>query len=176
MLAALNALPIHVSALPGQSIAQFNVWSAQRPLLRGLQRTTDEMSGWPSFTLITADHGIAWRFIAHTNRRSVVSESLAVSAVGGEPGTEPIRQDGSGYGFTFLTSFYSAAVADDYRGAGRVATFTDSATKAVTVYSRGRRYGYVSAGGSLSIETFAEFSADLAQMRICTAHPERCSE
>jgi hypothetical protein len=168
--------PLSASALPGQSIEQFNAWSAQRPLLRGLQRTTDEMSGWPSFTLLTADHGIAWRFSAHTDRRSIVSEMLAVSTTGGDPGSEPIRQRGNGYGMTFLRSLYGAAVAGDYRGAARVASFSDATTKAVTVYYRGLRYGYVTSGGSLSLETFAAFNADLAQMRRCSAHPERCSE
>ena len=175
-LLVLAGIPLGASALPGQTLAAFAVWSAHQPLLRGLKRSTDEMSGWPSFSLLTADHGIAWRMDAHTDNRSIVSEGLGVSTAGGAPGTEPIRHDGAGYGFVFFRSLYGPAIANDYRDAPSVASFKDPSNGSVTTFYRGKRYGYSSANGFLTLETQLAFDRDLALMRRCTAKPQTCIE
>ena len=169
-------MPVAAFALPGQTIAAFTAWSAHQPLLRGIKRTTDEMSGWPSFSLTTADHGIAWSFDAHTDRRTIVSEGLGVSTAGGAPGTEPIRHDGAGYGFTFFRNLFGAAIANDYHSAPSVASFKDPTNGSVTTFYRGKRYGYSLANGYLTLETFLAFDRDIALMRKCTAKPDTCSE
>jgi hypothetical protein len=176
LVPALAGIPLCAAALPGQTLGAFATWRAHQPLLRGMTRSTDELSGRPAFNLLTADHGIAWSVAVATDGTAIASETLGVSTAGGEPGSEPVRQSGSGYGFTFFRSLYGAAIADDFRSAKRSAQFTDPANKTVTTYLRGRRYGYTISGGYITLSTFAAYDAAVALMRRCTARPESCGE
>jgi hypothetical protein len=163
------------SALPGQSIPAFKAWAAQRKLLAGLVTQRDELSGMPAFLVATSDHGISWRFIATSDGKTIRRESLAVGQVGKAPGTEPVRHDGKGYGFTFFSSLYGSSVAADYRAAKLVADVKDPTNGRVTHYYRGSRYGYAESG-SLVVETQAMFRADLALAQRCAKSPNDCSE
>ena len=173
---AAASLPLRATALPGQSLPAFATWRAHQPLLRGMTRNVDELSGRPAFTLLTADHGIAWSVAVATDGTAITSETLGVSTAGGEPGSEPVRQSGAGYGFTFFRTLYGAAIADDFHTAQRTATFTDPANKIVTTYVRGRRYGYTISAGFITLSTFAAYDAEIALTRRCSAHPDSCSE
>jgi hypothetical protein len=173
---AVASIPLAATAVPGQTLAQFTAWKAQQPLLRGMTRTTDEMSGRPDFSLLTADHGIAWSMNVKTDGATVTSETLAVSTPGGEPGSEPIHPSGAGYGFSFFRSLYGAALADDLRNAKPAASFIDPTNKSTTTFVRGQRFGYTIASGYITVSTFAAFDAAVALMRRCAARPESCSE
>jgi hypothetical protein len=177
MLAAA-LVPAAARALPGQTVVQFTTWAAQRPLLRGIQRGTDEMSGWPSFSLLTADHGVAWSVTVHADGTAIRAESLGVSDAGGAPGSEPVRHDGAGYGFTFFRSLYGNGnvIANDFRTAHLAASFTDPASKGTTQFYRGALYGYQTSSGYVTVETLRAFAQDLAEMRRCTARPGDCTE
>ncbi len=163
------------SALPGQSIHAFKAWAAQRKLLAGLVTQRDELSGMPAFAVAGSDHGISWRFIATSDGKTIRRESLAVSQVGKQAGTEPIRHDGTGYGFTFFSSLYGNGVAADYRSASLAASVKDPTNGRVTHYYRGTRYGYAESG-SLVVETLAMFRADMALAQRCAKTPEDCNE
>ena len=135
------------------------------------------MSGLPQFRLQTADRGIAWTFDAATDARGTIrSERLAVSDAGGAAGSAPISHSGSGYGYVFFRSLYGEAIARDYHASHRVASFSDSTNHTVTSFYRGVRYGYTASAGFLTIETLSAMMQDVAQMRVCTAHPERCGD
>jgi hypothetical protein len=173
-LAALSvALPAR--ALPGQSLAAFKTWAAGNKLLAGLTLGKDELSGLPAFRLSTASHGIAWRFDVRTDGRNVLAEVLAVGQVGKEPGTEPIRHDGRGYGFRFFSSLFGPAVAADFRASRAVASVKDPTNANVTTYYRGVRYGYVSAG-TVALETPSAFASDVALAKRCSKTPQDCTE
>jgi hypothetical protein len=174
-LAGVCGLAAPASALPGQSILAFKAWAAHRKLLAGLVPQRDELSGKTAFALSASDHGISWRFFATSDGTTIRRELLSVSGLGKAPGTEPIRQDGQGYGFTFLSSLYGKDVAADYRAARLVAAVKDPTNGRVTHYYRGRRYGYAETG-PLALETFATFDADLALARRCAKTPQDCSE
>jgi hypothetical protein len=163
------------AALPGQSLSAFTSWAANKTVLAGISRYTGELSGRPAFRLLTADHGIAWQFIALSTGSTIRSEYLGVSQVGKAPGSQPIRHDGRGYGFAFFASLYGRDVAGDYRAARLVATIKDPTNGQVTRYYRGRRYGYAEANG-LSLKTFAAFATDLALARRCAKSPQDCNE
>ena len=171
---ALMAVP--VGAKPGQTLAQFETWSAQRPLLRGVARTKDETSGWPAFDLSTADHGVAWHFHAATNGAIVRSEELGIASGPGDPGTTPISHAGTGYGFTFFRSFYGSEIARDFLAAPRIAVVADPQSHVTTTFYRGNRFGYEVSGGFVTIATLRVMAQDLAQMRTCIAHPGTCNE
>ncbi len=168
--------PLPAGALPAQSLAEFAAWSAHRPLLAGLERKSDELSGTPMFALTTADHGIAWSFDAHSNAGAITWEQLAVSRPGGKIGSEPIRHDGSGYGFVFFRALYGRTIADDFRTSRRVAAFTQPEQHAVKTFYRGNRYGYSTMSGFMRIETLPILATDIALERRCSAEPEACSE
>lgn len=163
-------------AEPGQSIGDFKAWAAQRKALAGIARTRDELSGQPSFSVRTSDHGITWRFAAQTDGKSVVREYLAVSAVGKDPGTAPIAHDGSGYGFTFFSALYGPDVAADFKGAKLVATIVDPTNRTTSRYYRGGFFGYTVARGTLTIADHAVFARDVALAQRCAKSPQSCSE
>jgi hypothetical protein len=163
------------SALPGQSIPAFKAWAAERKLLGGVVTQRDELSGLPAFLVASSDHGISWRFIATSDGKTIRRESIALSQVGKQPGTEPIRHDGKGYGFTFFSSLYGSGVAADYRAAKSVADVKDPTNGTVTHYYRGSRYGYAESG-SLVVETQAMFRADVALAQRSAKSPKDCSE
>jgi hypothetical protein len=171
---AMEAVPAR--ALPGQSIAVFKTWAAGKKLLAGLTPGRDELSARPSFTLLTSDHGIAWRFDARTDGTAIVHESLAVGDVGKAPGTAQIRHDGSGYGFAFLQSLYGRAVAADYKEAHLVATVVDPTNRLATRFFRGARYGYETTNGTLVLATQTALQRDIALARRCAKSPSSCSE
>jgi hypothetical protein len=163
------------TALPGQTIPAFKAWAAGQKLLAGLAPHKDELSGRPAFELQTTDRGISWRFSATSDGTTIRRESLAVGQVGKAPGTEPIRHDGHGYGFTFFATLYGRGVAADFQAAPLVASVKDPTNGRVTRYYRGHRYGYAETGG-LVLETLAAFKSDLAQAQRCAKAPQSCSE
>ena len=170
------SIPMCASALPGQSIDGFKTWSAHQKLLRGIEQKTDEMSGWPRFELLTADHGISWNVTVQTDNINIRSEALGVSTAGGAPGSEPIRKDGSGYGFGFFRSLYGPAIAADYKAAKQVAFFKDPTNGTTATYYRGKLYGYDVTNGYLTLETMRAMTQDIAQMKRCAATPANCDE
>lgn len=162
-------------AIPGQTLAQFGAWAKTRPLLAGLERHRDELSGSPAFSVDTSDHGIAWRFYATSDGTSIRREMLAVGNPGKPPGSAAILHDGSGYGYAFFASLYGPVVARDFLGARQVAAIVDPVSKAVSRFYRGARFGY-STSGSVVVETHAAFDIDLAQAKKCARSPQDCSE
>ena len=164
------------AALPGQSIAAFKAWAAQKKVLAGIVSVRDELSGQPSFNVLTGDHGITWRFAAQIDGKSVVREYLAVSAVGKEPGTAPIAHDGAGYGFTFFSALYGPAVAADFKAAKLVATVVDPTNRTASRYYRGARFGFTITRGTLAVATHAVFARDVALAQRCAKSPHSCSE
>ena len=176
IVAACIVTTVPVRATPGQRLTEFHAWAAQRTLLRGLVRTTDELSGRPAFDLLTADHGIAWHFHATTGAGRIESEYLGIGSGGGDPGSTPIRHDGSGYGLIFLRSLYGTAIAADFLASSRIASITDRESHVVTTFYRGQRFGYEAASGFLTIATLPHMARDLAQLRTCAAHPGSCNE
>jgi hypothetical protein len=174
-LLAFAACVAPASALPGQTLQQFNAWASTRKLLAGIAPRRDEMSGDPAFALETSDHGIAWTFYATTDGSHVRRESLSVGNPGKAPGSAAIHHDGSGYGYTFFASLYEQVVAHDFLAAKRVASIRDRTNGTVTEYYRGRRYGY-STNGGIVVETLPAFGVDLAQAQLCAKSPDQCSE
>jgi hypothetical protein len=172
MAVAAASATTAADALPGQSIAGFKQWSAGKPTLRGLAPTKDEMSGRPAFELTMSDHGVAWYFHASTNGSVVLIETLSVGT-NGTTTNEAIRHDGRGYGFTFWKALYGAEVAADFLAATPVFSIPAAAGQTATTYYRGKRYGYITAGG-LTVETPAHLAADVAEEKTCAAHPRAC--
>jgi hypothetical protein len=167
--------PVTALALPGQSIAAFKSWASGKKLLAGIRSQPDEMSGDPAFVLTTADRGIAWRFYATTDGKAIERETIAVSTVGGEPGSAPIRHDGKGYGFTFFASLYGASVAADFRAAHSVGSVKDPTNGQATQYYVGNRYGYTVAK-SVTVETLFAVKSDMALAQRCAKAPQNCTE
>jgi hypothetical protein len=165
-----TAIPARAFALPGQTIAQFTAWAAQRPALQHLQRSRNIVTGLPEFGLVTT----SLSYLVHTDGRRIELENIGVGAGRGEPGTALFRRDGTGSGFAFFRSLYGPAVARDYRTARRVATLTAAQSGATKTFYRGKLYGYAVSGGFLTLETFASFERDLAQSRRCFAGTEGC--
>jgi hypothetical protein len=172
MAVAAASAATTADALPGQSIAGFERWSAGKATLRGIARAKDEMSGLPAFDLRMSDHGIAWIFHASSDGRFVRSETLSIGS-NGTATNEEIRHDGRGYGFTFWKALYGADVAADFRAAAPVFSSRPAAGQTPTTYYRGKRYGYVAAG-TLTVETLAVFAADVAQAKKCAARASDC--
>ncbi|MBV9439227.1 MAG: hypothetical protein JOZ24_04465 [Candidatus Eremiobacteraeota bacterium] len=162
-------------ALPGQTLQQFRTWSAGRKLLAGIAPKNDELSGKRAFALMTADHGIAWRFYASSNGATIQRELLSVSQPGKEPGTEPIRHSGEGYGFQFFTAVYGNGIAADFHSARIVGSVKDPTNGQVTRYYVGARYGYAETR-SVTVETLSQLKQDMALAKRCAASPQSCSE
>jgi hypothetical protein len=173
VLAAFCGRP--AAAIPGQTLPQFGAWAKTRPLLAGIERRSDELSGFPAFSVDTSDHGIAWRFYATSDGLAIRREMLAVGNPGKPPGSATILHNGSGYGYAFFASLYGLAVARDFLDAKQVDAIVDPATKTVLGFYRGKRFGY-STGGSIVVETHAAFDTDLAQAKKCARSPQDCSE
>ncbi len=165
-----------VFAEPGQSLAQFSSWAARRDFLRGMGRAMDELSGQAAFDVLAADHGIVWHFHARTNGRTIRAESLEIGQSPAQPGSMPIRHDGTGYGIVFFRALYGKSIAADYLAAARVASITDRDSHVRSVFYRGKRFGYEVAGGALTITTRAGAAADRALLQRCTLTPNACSE
>jgi hypothetical protein len=159
-------------ATPGQSVPAFQQWAHEKTVLRGLAKTTEEMSGRPAYELTMSDRGVAWAFRATVVGTTIGRESLTVGSDGTATG-DAIRHDGSGYGYTFWKTLYGQSVAKDFRDSRSVFSTRDDRNHTTTTYYLGARFGYVSAGG-LTLETHAEFATELAQARICSARPDRC--
>jgi hypothetical protein len=167
-----TAFPARASALPGQTIAQFTAWAAQRPQLRQMQRISDVLSGFPAFRLVT----LSLSFVVRTDGRRVVFENLGVGEGHDEPGTQLIRRDGTGYGYAYLRSLYGPVVAGDYRTARRVAAFTFPPHDATIAFYRGKLYGYSVSGAFVTLETFAALALDIEQNRRCLATLDNCRQ
>jgi hypothetical protein len=175
-LALVVAAPSAAAAFPGLSLSDFKDWAAQKKVLAGMVRVRDELSGQPSFRLLTSDHGIAWRFTAQSDGKQIVREYLAVSAVGKEPGTAPIAHDGAGYGFTFFKALYGSGTASDFKAARLVATVLDRSDNTSSRYYRGALFGYTATRGTLTIATLPVFARDVALAQRCAKAPDSCSE
>jgi hypothetical protein len=174
-LALVTFCAVPAAAIPSQSLSQFDAWAKTRPLLAGIARRRDELSGFPAFSVDTSDHGIAWRFDATSDGVTIRREMLAVGSVGKPPGSAAILHDGSGYGYVFFASLYGPAVAHDFLAAKQTAAIVDPANKTVSRFFLGKRFGYSTSGG-IVVETHAAFQIDLAQAKKCARAPQDCSE
>ncbi|HEY3676299.1 MAG TPA: hypothetical protein VGK84_09930 [Candidatus Tumulicola sp.] len=163
------------TAIPGQPLSQFAAWAKTRPLLAGMDRRRDELSGFPAFLVDTSDHGIAWRFYATSDGTTIRQETLAVGNPGKSVGSAAILHDGSGYGYAFFASLYGPIVAHDFLDAKQIAVIADPADKSVSRFYLGRHFGYSTSGG-IVVETRAAFDIDLAQAKKCSRSPKDCSE
>jgi hypothetical protein len=172
-----GALPAR--ALPGQTTSQFLGWVKTIPNFnRGLQKETDELSGWPAYHVLSGDHGVTWDFRALTDGKGTIREERFMMASGpGNVGSEPIRQDGAGYGFTFFAAMMGKAVADDFRHAKLVAPFPNPKNASGTRFYRGVRYGWEDDGGRMiHLFTFPWFQTQIATAERCAKNPSSCSE
>jgi len=163
------------AAVPGQTLSQFVAWAKTRPLLAGIDRRRNELSGFPAFSVDTSDHGISWRFYATSDGATIRRETLAVGDPGKAPGSAAILHEGSGYGYAFFASLYGPMVAHDFLGAKQIAAIVDPTNKTVTRFYTGKRFGY-STSGSIVVETHAAFDIDMAQAQKCARSPQDCSE
>jgi hypothetical protein len=173
---AIAAATAKSPALPGQSIVQFKTWAGAKKLLAGIVPVKDELSGATAFRVQTTDHGITWRFYASGNGTTIERESVSVSQIGKEPGSDPIRHDGEGYGFQFFKALYGSDIAADFRSAHSIAAVKDLANGQITQYFAGRHFGYALTGGSVTVETLAALQKDRALAKRCAASPQSCSE
>jgi hypothetical protein len=175
----LGSVALPARALPGQTTAQFLGWAKSIPNLGAtLQKETDELSGWPAYHVLKGDHGVTWDFRALTDGKGTIREERFMMASGpGEVGSEPINQDGSGYGFTFFAATMGKAVADDFRHAKLVAPFSNSKDPKATRFYRGARYGWEDDGGRMvHLFTFRWFATQIATVERCAKNPNGCSE
>jgi hypothetical protein len=163
------------SAIPGQTLSQFQAWAKTRTLLAGIERKRDELSGFPAFSVDTSDHGIAWRFYATSDGGTIRREMLAVGNPGKPPGSAAVSHDGNGYGYAFFASLYGPEIARDFEAAKQVASIVDPTNKTVGRFFVGKRFGYIT-NGSVVVEMHAAFQIDLAQAKKCARTPRNCSE
>jgi hypothetical protein len=163
-------------ALPGQTSAQFRAWAGKIVEFRNIEHGTDELSGWPDYHILSADHGVAWDFRALEDGRGAIREERFSMTVGpGDIGNTPVRHDGTGYGYTFFSTVMGSAVASDFRHAKLVAPFPKKPGD--PRYYRGAKYGWIDYGGKmLALDTPKWFDTAIATAEHCAQPGVRCSE
>lgn len=162
---AIILLRAPASALPGQTIAQFQAWAKANPALHGLSKQQmNQMTAQPYFTATFQAGSTPGNFLANFgDDNKVTDESVAVNT---SSDTYDILKH-LDTAAALVGAVYGSNVGNDFKTATQVGRWTLYGQSQATVLYRGKLYGYEAAYHFVQLISPSRIDAEAKRLADC---------